>query len=66
MEKKQQEEQKTGEQQHTSSDAGKHPGQQLPAGSPKENLDDPATTEANTQHSESSFPKNDQETLGTP
>ena len=65
MEKKQQEEQKTQEQQ-TSSGAGKHPGQQLPSGNPKENLDQPATTEANTRHSESSFPKNDHETLGTP
>ena len=66
MEKKQQEKQKTSEQQQTGSNAGKHPGQQLPVGDPKQDLDQPATAAANTRHSESSFPKNDQETLGTP
>jgi hypothetical protein len=41
------------------------PGQQLPTGNSSNDIDQALTTE-NEQHSESSKPENDNETLGTP
>lgn len=45
---------------------GSQPGQQLPAGDKKEQLDHPAMSEEDVRHSSSSFPQSDNETLGTP
>lgn len=65
MERNQQQEQQNPAQ-PAAPGAGKHPGQQLPSGNPKADLDQPAMTEKEVRHSDSSYPQNDGETLGTP
>jgi len=65
MERNQQQEQQNA-MQPTTPGAGKHPGQQLPSGEQQADLEQPAMTEKEVRHSDSSFPQNDGETLGTP
>jgi hypothetical protein len=52
--------------QNNSGLTGNQPGQQLPAGHQAEDLDTPNVPEEKVRHSESSFPKQNGETLGTP
>lgn len=66
MEKNQQNHGAATESLENSGATGQQPGQQLPAGAQAENLDHPSAPEKTVQHSESSFPQKDNETLGTP
>lgn len=45
---------------------GSQPGQQLPAGAPQGETGSQNSTQETEQHSESSFPRQEGETLGTP
>ena len=66
MEKNQQNENTESINKKSSGATGHQAGQQVPAGGQAENLDHPSVPEKDGQHSESSFPQKDNETLGTP
>ncbi len=66
MEKNQQNRMSESQQSNLQETTGNQPGQQLPAGHQGE-LDRPTSAPGKTeQHSESSLPQQDEETLGTP
>lgn len=56
----------SGKQQPEGTETENRPGQQLPTSDPGNKLDQPTTQENETWHSDTSFPHNDRETLGTP
>jgi hypothetical protein len=66
MEKNQHNNEATGNNRQHSALPQNAPGQQVPANDKKRTSDDKNMTEKDVQHSESSLPQNDNETLGTP
>lgn len=66
MEKNQHNQYKSRDHKHNSGYTGNQPGQQLPDDQNEKNRNDKVVPEEKIKHSESSFPKQEDETLGTP